>query len=162
MAVFAAGVRCVAQAGACQPVAEIPARSTRGQARGFRSNPWIAFSGFRMRKFVARPRIERPATFATARSGRTPCYIDLVDDLAPERAATPGDSAARSRTAAFSLEPFRRIHPYWLMAIAWALLLALTKSTNLGDTKWYARNIVSCTRGDFRDVGSRLWEFGHL
>ncbi len=48
------------------------------------------------------------------------------------------------------------------MSAAWALMLALTKSMNLGDTRWYARNIVSFTRGDFHDTGSRLWEFGHL
>jgi hypothetical protein len=48
------------------------------------------------------------------------------------------------------------------MAFAYALLLALTKSVNVGDTRWYAREIVSYTKGDFRDTGSRLWEFGHL
>jgi len=44
---------------------------------------------------------------------------------------------------------------YGIIAFAYVLLLALTKSVNVGDTRWYARQIVSYTTG-------QLWEFGHL
>ncbi len=48
------------------------------------------------------------------------------------------------------------------MVAALVLLLAITKPTNFGDTKWYARNLLAHQRGDFHVDGSRLWEFGHL
>lgn len=44
------------------------------------------------------------------------------------------------------------------MAAAWALMLALTKSMNLGDTRWYARNIVSFKHGVAK--ASLIYGFG--
>jgi hypothetical protein len=42
-----------------------PARLIRGQARSFRDGRCIVYSGFPVRKFVARPRIGRTTIFAT-------------------------------------------------------------------------------------------------
>jgi hypothetical protein len=46
-------------------IEKYPARPIRGQARSFRGDRWIVFSGFPVRKFVACPRIGRTTIFAT-------------------------------------------------------------------------------------------------
>jgi hypothetical protein len=57
---------------------------------------------------------------------------------------------------------YHRIRAHLPILFLFALLLALTKPANFGDTKWYARNLLAHQRGDFHESGSRLWEFGHL
>ena len=59
------------------------------------------------------------------------------------------------------MRPVGRLQ-YWIIPLAYALLLALTKSVNVGDTRWYARQIVSYAKGDSGAGGNQLWEFGHL